>query len=251
MKALFVVSTGALIEFHGTRCTLRCGAGVGLRLLHDADFRLIVLDDGNAAAIANHGSDSVAAGPARRGQPAAPSHMASATIVPAGRLHDNGRRRRLGDAPGAGMGAPHHAGGSDELRRPAAPAGAAHLTLDRLGDLLFREQLALQGYYCCDHGIAHARPGGASACLFRPPQPGLLLQAAFDHDIDLATSWMVGARLDDVEAGNRAGCRTVLLDNGTESTWRLGRWRVPTRIAPDLYGAARLIAEEDDRKRRA
>jgi D-glycero-D-manno-heptose 1,7-bisphosphate phosphatase len=165
--------------------------------------------------------------------------MASATIVPAGRPHDNGRRRRLGDAPG------------EAPRRPAPSASAGHLTLDRLGDLLFREQLALQGYYCCDHGMAPGRTGAASACLFRPPQPGLLLQAACDHDIDLAASWMVGARLDDIEAGNRAGCRTVMIDNGTEATWRLGRSRVPTRIAPDLYGAARLITEADERQRRA
>lgn len=58
---------------------------------------------------------------------------------------------------------------------------------------------------------------------------------------------MIGARLDDVEAGNRAGCRTVLIDNGIETAWRLGRRRVPTRIAPDLYGAALLIEEEGDR----
>ena len=53
---------------------------------------------------------------------------------------------------------------------------------------------------------------------------------------------MIGNVLHDVEAGNRAGCRTVLLDNGVETEWRLGPRRIPTRMAPDLYAAAVLIA---------
>jgi histidinol phosphatase-like enzyme len=76
--------------------------------------------------------------------------------------------------------------------------------------------------------------------------PGLLLQAASDHGIDLRSSWMVGDILHDVEAGNRAGCRTVLIDNGNETEWRLGPRRIPTRMAPDLYAAAVLIASHGD-----
>jgi hypothetical protein len=49
-----------------------------------------------------------------------------------------------------------------------------------------------------------------------------------------------------VEAGNRAGCRTILIDNGNETEWRLGPRRVPTRMAPDLYTAAVLIASHGD-----
>ena len=52
---------------------------------------------------------------------------------------------------------------------------------------------------------------------------------------------MVGDILDDVEAGHRAGCRTVLLDNGNETEWRLHGARVPDRIAFDLGQAAELI----------
>jgi histidinol phosphatase-like enzyme len=85
-------------------------------------------------------------------------------------------------------------------------------------------------------------------CACAPPQPGLLLRAAFEHRIDLPGSWLIGASLDLVEAGNRAGCRTLLVDNGTETVWRLGRGRVPTRIAPDLHAAALLIEAEGVRR---
>ncbi len=46
-------------------------------------------------------------------------------------------------------------------------------------------------------------------CYCRKPRPGLLLQAAAWNDIDLAKSFMVGDRATDIEAGIRAGCRTV------------------------------------------
>jgi D-glycero-D-manno-heptose 1,7-bisphosphate phosphatase len=48
----------------------------------------------------------------------------------------------------------------------------------------------------------------------RKPNPGLLLEAAETYAIDLAGSFMVGDRWRDVEAGRRAGCRTVFLDRG-------------------------------------
>ena len=116
----------------------------------------------------------------------------------------------------------------------------------RLSDLLFRERLDLEGFYFCPHDPAGSVARHAVACFCRKPQPGLLLKAAGEHAIDLRASWMIGASLHDVEAGNRAGCRTLLIDNGHETEWRLGPRRVPTRIVPDLYAAALMIASEDD-----
>lgn len=48
-------------------------------------------------------------------------------------------------------------------------------------------------------------------CRCRKPQPGMLLDAARAHDIDLAASWMIGDSDIDVEAGRRAGCKTARL----------------------------------------
>jgi|SRR6266851_3075319 len=63
-------------------------------------------------------------------------------------------------------------------------------------------------------------------CTCRKPQPGLLLQAAKKLNIDLLGSFMVGDRWGDVEAGQNAGCRTILIDNAYDD-------RPPTKT-PDL-----------------
>jgi D,D-heptose 1,7-bisphosphate phosphatase len=117
---------------------------------------------------------------------------------------------------------------------------------DRLADLLFRENLALDGFYYCPHHPLGTVSDYAIACNCRKPLPGMLLRAASEHGIDLRSSWMIGDILHDVEAGNRAGCRTLLIDNGNETEWRLGPRRLPTRIAPDLYSAAVLIAKHGE-----
>jgi D-sedoheptulose 7-phosphate isomerase len=51
-------------------------------------------------------------------------------------------------------------------------------------------------------------------CDCRKPMPGMLLEAARKHNIDLAASFMVGDRWRDIEAGYNAGCRTILIDYG-------------------------------------
>jgi D-glycero-D-manno-heptose 1,7-bisphosphate phosphatase len=51
-------------------------------------------------------------------------------------------------------------------------------------------------------------------CDCRKPRPGLLLQAARDFDLDVASSFMVGDRWRDLEAGARAGCKTFFVDGG-------------------------------------
>jgi len=87
----------------------------------------------------------------------------------------------------------------------------------------------LLDFLVCPHAPG---PEGGPSCLCRKPAPGLLLRAARRHGIDLTRCWMVGDSLDDVEAGHRAGCRTVLLDGG-----ELPAGRKPLR-QPDAHCAA-------------
>jgi hypothetical protein len=54
-------------------------------------------------------------------------------------------------------------------------------------------------------------------------------------------SWMIGDILNDVEAGNRAGCRTIHLDNGNETEWVKGDYRQPACTVPNLPAAAEVI----------
>jgi histidinol-phosphate phosphatase family protein len=100
----------------------------------------------------------------------------------------------------------------------------------------------LSGAYWCPHHPDGTVAPYATGCDCRKPAPGLLLRAAREHRLDLAHSWFIGDILDDVEAGNRAGCRTILLDNGHETEWIEGPQRVPTARAADLHEAARIVA---------
>lgn len=84
--------------------------------------------------------------------------------------------------------------------------------------------VTLDGFAWCPHAPG---PEGEPACPCRKPAPGLLLEAARAHGLDLEQSWMVGDTLDDVEAGRRAGCRALLLDVGGETVWRRAPLRVP------------------------
>lgn len=56
----------------------------------------------------------------------------------------------------------------------------------------------------------------ADNCDCRKPKPGLILQAAAEHGVDLAGSYMVGDRWRDIEAGHAAGCLTFLVEYGYE-----------------------------------
>jgi D-glycero-D-manno-heptose 1,7-bisphosphate phosphatase len=78
-------------------------------------------------------------------------------------------------------------------------------------------------------------------CTCRKPMPGLLQAAAFELGLDLEGSWMVGDILDDIEAGRRAGCGTVMLDVGNETVWKRGLLRTPDYVAADLMDAATFI----------
>jgi histidinol-phosphate phosphatase family protein len=115
---------------------------------------------------------------------------------------------------------------------------------DQLKVMFHREGARLAGFYYCPHHPRGTRSDYAVSCLCRKPMPGMLIRAAADHGVDLKASWFVGDILDDVEAGARAGCRTVLLANGNETEWLRSPLREPDDVAADLYAAARHIARQ-------
>lgn len=78
----------------------------------------------------------------------------------------------------------------------------------------------------------------------RKPGPGMLLEAARDHKIDLARSWMVGDAVSDMLAGKSGGCRTILVRTGYGARYA-HPYDAVDHTAPDIAGAARLILNED------
>ncbi|WP_035994330.1 D-glycero-alpha-D-manno-heptose-1,7-bisphosphate 7-phosphatase [Leptolyngbya sp. KIOST-1] len=101
----------------------------------------------------------------------------------------------------------------------------------------------LAGFYYCPHHPAGTVARYAFRCRCRKPEPGMLRRAAADLNLDLERSWLVGDILNDVEAGRRAGCRTVLLDNGNETEWLLAPSREPHQTVATFDQAADVILQ--------
>ena len=103
--------------------------------------------------------------------------------------------------------------------------GAGRVTRDtvmRMHEVL-ASALPIDGIKVCFHTREQS-------CACRKPQPGMLLEAADEHGIDLPASIMVGDRSSDVEAGEAAGCRTAFVDHGYTAEPR------PTRM--DFVGSS-------------
>lgn len=94
--------------------------------------------------------------------------------------------------------------------------------------------------YYCPHHPDGVIPELRLRCSCRKPQPGMVLRAARQHQLDLQRSWLVGDILDDIEVGNRAGCTTVLVDLGTELL-PTSPVRIPNYVARDTLHALSII----------
>lgn len=90
----------------------------------------------------------------------------------------------------------------------------------------------IAGFYYAPFSVESNHP-------MRKPNPGMLELAAQEHSIDLAQSWMVGDRMSDVEAGHRAGTRTVLL-SGVETPASMP-FAPPEAFVTSLSEAAQFI----------
>ncbi len=87
-------------------------------------------------------------------------------------------------------------------------------------------------YFCPDV------PGQHSS--FRKPAPGMILQAAREHRIDLSRSFFIGDKEIDAECGRNAGVHTIRVQTGLERDLigSIADW-----VAPDLANAAKIILD--------
>lgn len=111
----------------------------------------------------------------------------------------------------------------------------------KLETLLLEHGVSLDGAYYCPYldGPEAVVEDYRCNSELRKPRPGMLLQAAGELDIDLTRSWMIGDSPHDVEAGARAGCRTILIDSGdavVQSTKA-----TPTHTVRNLLDAAEIV----------
>jgi len=105
---------------------------------------------------------------------------------------------------------------------------------EKIKDSLLEKNVWLNGFYYCPHSPKEK-------CNCRKPKPGLFLKAAEEMEIDLSQSWMIGDILNDVEAGKRSHCKTILIDNGNETEWVSNTNRIPDFMVNHLKAAAEII----------
>jgi len=161
------------------------------------------------------------------GRPESPLHAQDVVLAPEARAGLRAIRERMPDAllivasnqPAAAKGKTT----PEELR-------AVH---DRVVALLGEEAGLISDWRYC----FHTREEG---CACRKPRPGMLLDAAAEHGLDLAASWMVGDSDADVGAGRAAGCRTVLIEHPGSAHRRAGD-AGPDALARNLLDAAAFL----------
>jgi D-glycero-D-manno-heptose 1,7-bisphosphate phosphatase len=112
----------------------------------------------------------------------------------------------------------------------------------QLDTLLAEHGAHIDAYYACPHHPDHGEPPYRATCACRKPLPGMLLSAAEEHQLDLKASWMVGDSLRDVQAGEAAETRSILVATGKPD--RLTEESPRVSSADDLAQAVeRILAE--------
>jgi D-glycero-D-manno-heptose 1,7-bisphosphate phosphatase len=111
--------------------------------------------------------------------------------------------------------------------QPDVARGTQRLEVVEAINMELQRQLPLDDIRVCYHDEA-------DNCPCRKPKPGMLLEAGLDWGLDFRTSFMVGDRWTDVEAGRRAGCKTVLVHTAISEE---------RRCQPDFQAASLREAE--------
>lgn len=118
----------------------------------------------------------------------------------------------------------------------------------RLAAELARHGAHLDDVLHCPHHPREGTPPLRSTCACRKPAPGLVLEAARRHELDLSRSYLIGDSLRDLECGARAGLHGTLLVRTGKGADELARWPAstpPPRVADDLLAAVEaLLAQE-------
>jgi len=109
---------------------------------------------------------------------------------------------------------------------------------DELRRLLARDQARLDAIYVCPH-----HPDYTGACNCRKPEPGMILRAQSDFNIDLSNSWVVGDSMKDIRIARNVGARSALVKTGKAGR-DAGPGDRPDAVFASLREAAAFITSE-------
>ena len=95
--------------------------------------------------------------------------------------------------------------------------------------------------YYCPHHVEGTIEEYRKECYCRKPSPGMMEKAASEFGIDLKGSFVIGDNISDIEAGHRAGCRTILLADEDPVGSEEEIDQIPDYVASDLGEAVKWI----------
>ena len=134
------------------------------------------------------------------------------------------------------------------------PEHRIHETHQRLTELLNKSGAHLDAiYYCPHHPHAGDNPQYHRDCNCRKPNPGMLLQAKDDFDLDLAKCYVIGDKISDVEVAHRVKAKGIFVLTGYglgSYEYDRASWPVePDHISEDLLYAVQWIISDLEHSR--
>ena len=113
---------------------------------------------------------------------------------------------------------------------------------NRINEMLGEKDAFIDRFYYCPHHPTEGNGVYKTDCDCRKPEPGMLLKAAEEMDIDLSRSYMVGDMPKDIQAAMRAGVKGILVRTGYgENVTSAGS---PVYIARDILDAVNWIMKD-------
>ncbi|MFQ3679134.1 MAG: HAD family hydrolase [Pseudanabaenaceae cyanobacterium] len=103
-------------------------------------------------------------------------------------------------------------------------------------------------YACTTLGAGATVPALQADSTWRKPNPGMLVAAAWEWDLDLARSFMIGDKATDIDVARNCGCGAILVETGYGARVRQGTYQHP--VVPDFVAAdlAAAVAWLDSRQ---
>ena len=109
---------------------------------------------------------------------------------------------------------------------------------------LEEENACIDAIYYCPHYPEAVIDKYKVDCECRKPKPGMLKRAERDLNLDLKCSFLIGDKISDIEAGYRAGCKTILVltGQGNDELKKISKMNIkPNYISKDLFTAIQII----------
>lgn len=113
-----------------------------------------------------------------------------------------------------------------------------------LKKLLIQNGVSVDNFFYCPHYPTGQIPKYTIDCFCRKPMPGLFIKATKELGINLTESWMIGDVLEDIEAGKKAGCKTVLVNESDGNKWKFNKFNTPDYIVKNFNQAVERLKFE-------